>query len=341
MRTSLKARERRFHHGYVCPRCQSAQVQRWGRERTGTQRYRCFGGRRTFNDLTRTAMAGTHLPAKWRAYADSTRDGLSTRKAGARIDVDHKTAWRWRHKVMACFAPVEQPALSGIVEADETYFRRNFKGSTPIGRRARKHGTRNGSTRGLGKDKVPVVVARARVGDTRAMVLPGTSITAALVTALGPVLAPGVTLCTDGSRAMRGAAPALPVRHIALVTARNERKRGIYHIQTVNSYRRLSQGVDRPVPGRRDQVPAALPDLAHHGRADSAVDRRQGPGGAGGEHRRTQSRPVLPQLRGDAQCGINGGFDAARLSSGRVLRAATSSVDALVARGRRAALRGP
>ncbi|WP_411281596.1 transposase [Gemmatimonas sp.] len=40
----------------ACPRCRSAQVQRWGRERTGTQRYRCLGCRRTFNDLTRTAM---------------------------------------------------------------------------------------------------------------------------------------------------------------------------------------------------------------------------------------------------------------------------------------------
>lgn len=33
MLTCPKARERRFHHGYVCPRCQSAQVQGWGRER--------------------------------------------------------------------------------------------------------------------------------------------------------------------------------------------------------------------------------------------------------------------------------------------------------------------
>ncbi len=48
-------------------RCTSAQVKRWGKERTGTQPYRCFGWRRTFNDRTRTAMAGTHLPAKWQA----------------------------------------------------------------------------------------------------------------------------------------------------------------------------------------------------------------------------------------------------------------------------------
>ena len=71
------------------------------------------------------------MPRKWRAFADTMRDGLSTRRAGARVDMSHKTAWRWRHKVMAFLAPTEQPALGGIVEADETYFRRNFKGSKP------------------------------------------------------------------------------------------------------------------------------------------------------------------------------------------------------------------
>jgi len=233
-----KARERRFHHGYVCPRCQSARVQRWGRERTGIQRYRCLPCARTFNDLTRTAMAGTHMPQKWRAFADTMRDGLSTRRAAARVDMNHKTAWRWRHKVMAFLTPTDAPPLGGIVEADETYFRRNFKGSKPVGRRPRRRGTKNGSKRGLGKDKVPVVVARARVGDTRSIVLPGTSNAAALTAIFRPMLRPGVTLCTDGSSAMRLAAQSLGVKHVALVTARNQRKRGIFHVQTVNSYQR-------------------------------------------------------------------------------------------------------
>jgi hypothetical protein len=46
----------------------------------------------------------------------------------------------------------------------------------------------------------------------------------------------GTTLCTDGSGALRMAARALQVKHVALVTKRNERKHGIYHVQTVNSY---------------------------------------------------------------------------------------------------------
>jgi len=181
-------------------------------------------------------MAGTHMPQKWRAFADTMRDGLSTRRVAARVDMNYKTAGRWRHKVMAFLTPTEAPPLGGIVEADETYFRRNFKGSKPVGRRPRRRGTRNGSKRGLGKDKVQVVVARARDGDTGAIVLPGTSNAAALTAVFRSVLGPGTTLCTDGSSAIGLAAHSVGVKHVALVTARNQRKRGIYHVQTVNSY---------------------------------------------------------------------------------------------------------
>ena len=133
-------------------------------------------------------MAGTQMPEKWRHFADTMRDGLSTRRAAARVDINQKTAWRDRHKVMAFLMPTEAPPLGGIVEADETYFRRNFKGSKSVGRRPRRRGSQNGSTRGLGKDKVAVV-------------LPGTSNTASLPAVFRPMLNAGVTLCTDGSSA--------------------------------------------------------------------------------------------------------------------------------------------
>ena len=65
---------------------------------------------------------------------------------------------------------------------------------------------------------------------------PGISTAAALAAVLWPVLRPSVTLCTDGSLARRSTAQVLGVKHVALVTARNQRKRGIDHVQTVNSY---------------------------------------------------------------------------------------------------------
>ena len=236
------ARERRFHDGFACPRCRAHEVQRWGRERSGVQRYRCLACRRTFNDLTGFAMAGTRLPAHWEQYAEAMRQSLSCRRAAALLDVNHKTVWRWRHRVMAQLAPAE-PLLSGIVEADETFFRRNFKRLKPVGRRKRKRGTAAGNPRGLGKDKVPVLIARSRSGETRSAVLPGTATREALATALRGMVDPASTLCTDGSGALRAAAQEVGVRkHVALVAARGERKRGIYHVQSVNSYQgRLKQ----------------------------------------------------------------------------------------------------
>jgi hypothetical protein len=112
-----------------------------------------------------TAMAGMNTPQKYRAFADTMCDGLLTRRAAARVELKHETAWRWRHKAMAFLPPTELPQLGGITEADEMYFRRELKGSTPVGRLAREHGTKNGLKRCLGKDKVPVVVARARGSD--------------------------------------------------------------------------------------------------------------------------------------------------------------------------------
>jgi ISXO2-like transposase domain/Homeodomain-like domain len=182
-------------------------------------------------------MAGTHLVPVWRAYASTMRNRLSTRAAARDLGVSHKTVWRWRHKVMERLAPGQAPLMTGIVEADETYFRCNYKGSVPVGRYRRKRGTKNGSKRGLGKDKVPVLVVRSRNGETQSVVIPGTATTGALSAALRSVISSqGTTLCTDGSGALRMAARVLQVKHVALVTKRGERERGIYHVQTVNSY---------------------------------------------------------------------------------------------------------
>ncbi|GLC28586.1 hypothetical protein rosag_50990 [Roseisolibacter agri] len=88
-----------------------------------------------------------------------------------------------------------------------------------------------------------VLIARSRSGETRAVVLPGTATTEALAAALRGLVDSTSTLCTDGSSALKAAAQAVGVRkHVALVAARGERTRGIYHVQSVNSYQgRLKQ----------------------------------------------------------------------------------------------------
>jgi hypothetical protein len=56
-------------------------------------------------------------------------DHLSIRnivKAG--IGVNHVTVWRWRHRFLTAASKDNTAILSGVIEADETFFLRSFKG---------------------------------------------------------------------------------------------------------------------------------------------------------------------------------------------------------------------
>lgn len=241
MLLSADAREARFQQGLHCPHCAAPDVMRWGRQvGTGAQRYRCRTCRRTFNDTTGTPLARTRRPRLWAAFAECMRLRLSCRAAGAMLGVNAKTAWAWRHRLLAQLAAATSDRLEGIVEADETFLRSNYKRSRPVGRRRRKRGG-DGSARGLGRDKVPVLVARSRGGAVRAAVLPAASI-AAIADALRDHVSPGATLVTDGSKAMAGAAAALGAHHVGLSTKHGVRRRGLHHIQHVNAHHgRLKQ----------------------------------------------------------------------------------------------------
>ena len=56
-------KEKRFHKGLNCPHCGSEHVNRRGTYR-GRRRYSCKDCMRTFNDMTATPMAGTHMLEK-------------------------------------------------------------------------------------------------------------------------------------------------------------------------------------------------------------------------------------------------------------------------------------
>src|SRR5581483_9762749 len=155
--------------------------------------------------------------------------------------LNHKTVWRWRHAVLRALAAQPAPRLGGVVEADELFFRRCFKGRRDVravaGRPPRRRGgaTRpDGSPRGLGRDKVALLTARARGGGAVTAVLErvdGETVAAAL----SPVLAPDAELCTDGAKAYLPLARAPNLVHHRLA-GRRRRVRGIFHIQHVNGY---------------------------------------------------------------------------------------------------------
>lgn len=122
-------REIRFPHKVHCPYCKAGKVKRNGTYR-GRQRYLCQSKRcgKSFNDLTGSPIAGTHHPDKWMKYLKYMAESRKLPEISKELDIHISTAFKWRHKVLDALRQLEKDQLSGIVEADETYFLESKKG---------------------------------------------------------------------------------------------------------------------------------------------------------------------------------------------------------------------
>lgn len=222
----------------VCPKCGAQRVARNGFA-NGLQRFKCRGCRVTFNALTGTALAGLRHRSKWLEQAEMLAQGLSVRKAADELGVHPTTIFRWRHRWL--YVPRETKAehMEGVVEADETYQLRSYKGQkkrlrAETTRKPRRRGSK-AAKRGLSAEQVPILVLRSRAGETSDFVLPNTS-KATLKAVLPLALATDAVLCTDGSNHLSHAARDLDIEHQAVNTSAGERVRGAWHIQNVNGY---------------------------------------------------------------------------------------------------------
>lgn len=224
--------ESRLSQTQACPHCDGTRIVRNG-SASGLQRYKCRACQRTFNALSTTPLARLRMKAKWLRQQDVLLQGLSVKQASAALDVADTTAFRWRHRFLQLTQAVKATALTGVVEADETFFLRSSKGQRP-GRKPRKRGGR-ASREERGMDLMPVLVARDRSGATADFLLEAVS-KACLSQALKPRIQSDAILCTDGSAAMAAAARELGVQHEAVNLSAGQRVRGPWHIQNANAY---------------------------------------------------------------------------------------------------------
>ena len=223
-----------------CPHCAAAAPQRWGHA-SGLRRYRCRTCRKTFNALTGTSLARLRKKECWLAYGAALAAGMSLTKAAAHCGVHLTTSFRWRHRFLRAPTATRE-ALGGVVEADETFFRRSHKGSRrwrraegSLERRPRRRGERAGK-RGLSAEQVPALIARDRAGHTVDAVLPDLG-AEAIGAALAPVVAGDAVLCSDGAKAYAAFAAEHGLRHEPINIAAGVRVRdGAFHIQNVNAY---------------------------------------------------------------------------------------------------------
>jgi len=250
-------REAKFAKGVICPRCGGSGAKRNGTYR-GRQRYLCRCCGRTFNDLTGTPMAGTHYPELWLNYLRAMVEGRTLPGLAEELGIHISTAFYWRHKILRAIRKLKDGgSLSGIVEADETYFLESQKGSKNL--ICRKHRKRGGkaSKKGVSQEQVAVLAAvdrnagivcrkagrgRLKVGEVAAVI--------------APAIAADATLCTDGTQSFARFATNAGLAHEKVVIRKGRpADKGIYHLQRVNNYPRPLEIMDAPLQRGRHRVP--------------------------------------------------------------------------------------
>ena len=230
---SLKLIEARNNYQNNCPHCDSSKVQRWGKSHNA-QRFRCKVCLKTFNSLTNCPLSKLHHKEKWLLYAQCLLEGLSIRKAAKICGIDPKTSFRWRHRFLANATHPPSVKMMGIVEADETFFTENFKGSRTIRHRAPKK--RGKSSKRNSPDRVPVLLVRDRNGSTANFVY-RTIEKQAVHDSLLPLVDKEVVLCTDGNSIYQSFAKDAGIDHKRLIAADGIKVLDeIFHIQNLNTY---------------------------------------------------------------------------------------------------------
>jgi len=216
-----------------CPHCESELFSRWGSSHD-LQRYRCKACNKTFNALTGSSLSHLRYKELWITYSRCLKDGLSLEKCATICGIDVTTAFRWRHRFMENTMPNTEREMTGIVEADETFFTESCKGNKQLThRKAKKRGKSTKHRRG---ERVPVLMVRDRNGSVANFVFEEVS-KHEIHSCLKSIISEEAVLCSDGNSIYQSFAKGEKIPHKRVV--RND---GIYvvdkvfHIQNLNAY---------------------------------------------------------------------------------------------------------
>lgn len=206
-----------------CPHCGAAGVVKHGKDDRGRQRFRCrkvgaVGCGKTWNGFTGTPLARMRKPELWLVYVREMTAPKSLNQIRSKgIPIARLTAWRWRRRFLALAVLLQAPKLDGIIEADETYFLRSFKGhrgwknGTPPANRPPRYRGSGALKPGISAEQVAVLSALDRTGALIESVIKNRS-SIEFDRVLGGRLAPSSILCVDGAPAYQSLAFASNVR---------------------------------------------------------------------------------------------------------------------------------
>lgn len=237
-----------------CPRC-GCEAMKWGNNKS-IPRFKCKNPElnpeglkvcgKTFNALTGTPLANLHYADKHIGNAACMVEGLTVRKTAEKLGINKDTALRWRYQFLKTIKDVQPKSLTGLVEADETYFIESFKGQRkPFHRKSKKRGT-PAIKPGLSKEQIPVIVARDRAtGQTFSSVIASRS-AVDIGAKLLPHLSKDAELISDGASTYRIIAQSHGITFRTVPKKPNHKTMGTLHINNVNAYdKRLKEWMDR------------------------------------------------------------------------------------------------
>src|SRR5690625_2186040 len=159
--TSILSRRHEFDNKTgVCPHCSHPKYVRFGKDK-GAQRYKCKSCERSFTEYTGTWMAGIHKKEKIVDYLKLMIQEKSLDKIVLELGINKKTAFDWRHKILASLSNKDEDFFSGITESDESFMLRSEKGMEVKGRKPRKRGGKS-KKRGVSKDQVAIIATQDR-----------------------------------------------------------------------------------------------------------------------------------------------------------------------------------
>jgi transposase-like protein len=238
--------EQRLDENRKCPRCGSAHIEGWGREKNGLKRYRCCNCQRTFNPLTGTSLARLRQKERWLNFAEALNGSLSVRKAAKACKVNKNTAFKWRHRFLKAQNQSKDQSLAGIAEVDEIFLLESFKGQRKLPRAARKRGG-VAEKPGLSAEQIPILIARDRTGAHIDAVLANRTEAAVRPVLAGKLSKTDTLLCMDGDKALIAFAEAEGMEYELIIASKGEHvHEKVLHIQNVNAYgRRFKQWLDQ------------------------------------------------------------------------------------------------
>ena len=104
-----------------CAHCSHPKYVKFGIDK-GSQRYKCKSCKRSFTEYTGTWMAGLQCKDKIDDYLVLMLQEKSLDKIKETLSINKKTAFDWRHKILASLSENDKDDFTGITESDETFF---------------------------------------------------------------------------------------------------------------------------------------------------------------------------------------------------------------------------